>query len=332
VTLIVTNSYGCSDDEIKVGYITATPPPTAPTVYAIEIFDSPLLNNPVSLMNPMSPLNTYFAKVSITTSGEQLSGLQTIQVTLFYNETGSDNMTALLVGDTQTCAMLNRIVGGTISDWTIDSGSTTTWDIVTGSCSEPIDLNTNDGKWVFAFIPGKVATESVGAAHWDALGKATNSSSLSGERYVREKAMNWYGEITVDSPALVNWGEVPLGLTSDNLTYNPKTVGIHYIANGNYNENIRSEDWAGSGESVTLSTGDPPALSGSFALKANDIDELGTAISVTDSYNSTNNTRGLTTEDGITVDSNSLWLSLSQTGIAPVVYNGQIYYQIAQRP
>jgi hypothetical protein len=143
--------------------------------------------------------------------------------------------------------------------------------------------------------------------------------------------MNWYGEITVNTPS-VDWGEVPLGLKFNDAP-NPKTVSIKYIANGDYYEDIRSEDWAGVGETVTLDeTGvDPPALPGMFALKADDTSVLGTAISVTGNYNHVNDTRGLTIEDGVTVNTNSLWLSLSATGILPETYTGAIYYQIAER-
>jgi len=327
VTLIVTNEYGCSDDEIKPAYITVNEPPTAPTVNSIEIYDTQDCGGPAVTF--MDPQDTYYAKVSITTNGEQLSGLQTVQATLFYV---SDNSTppAPGIADAQTCAILSRTVGGTISDWTIQPSDNTTWAIVPGSCSEPIDLNATSGDWIFAFIPGRVATESIQPAHWDAQGKATNNSSQTGDSYVRDKAMNWYGEITVNT-ASVNWGDVPLGLTSDNTTYNPKTVSIKYVANGDYYENVRSEDWSGSGETVILSTGDPPALPGRFALKADDTDILGAEISVTGSYNYTNDTRGLTTEDGVTIATNSLWLSLSATGVAPVTYSGTIYYQIAER-
>jgi len=327
VTLIVTNTYGCSDDEIKPNCINVSPPPTAPIVNSIEIYATQDCVEPH--VTAMDPQTTYYAKVSIMTNGEQLNQLQTVEATLFYNSTGSDNMTALGSGDTQTCAILSRIVGGTISDWTIVAGSPTSWAIVPGSCYEP-NLNMTSGDWIFAFKPGKVATENIGVADWDAQGKAIRNPTQTGDRYVRDKDMNWYGEITVNTPS-VDWGEVPLGLTSDNTTYNPKTVSIQYIANGDYYENISSTDWTGDGETVILSTGDPPALPGMFALKANAINELSSAITVTYSSNCTNATGVLTTEDGVTVANNGLWLSLSETGIAPVTYNGTIYYQIANR-
>jgi hypothetical protein len=194
-------------------------------------------------------------------------------------------------------------------------------------------LNATNGAWIFAFKPGKVATENTGVADWDAQGKAIRNPSQTGELYVRDRDMNWYGEITVNTPS-VDWGEVPLGLTSDNTTYNPKTVSIHYIANGDYYEDITSEDWSSGGETVTLDeTGiDPPTLPGMFALKADDTSILGSAITVMNSiYNHTNDTGGLTTENGVTVNTNSLWLSLSTSGILPGIYSGDVHYQIAER-
>jgi hypothetical protein len=277
----------------------------------------------------MTPQTTYYAKVSVSLSNN-LEHLQTVQATLFYNETGADDMPAPTSGNTQTCAILTCTVGPTPS-WTISSGAPTSWTIETGECVQP-PLDTISGDWIFAFKPGRVATENTGVADWDAQGKAIRNPTQTGELYVRNKDMNWYGEITVNTPS-VDWGEVPLGLTSDNTTYNPKTVSTHYISNGDYYEDISSEDWAGSGETITLDeTGiDPPALPGTFALRANDINDLGSAIIVLSSYDHINDTGGLTTEDGVTVNTNSLWLSLSETGIAPVSYSGTIHYQIAKR-
>jgi hypothetical protein len=322
--LTVTNSYGCQDDA-SVDVIVN--PASIPTVTALEIYEDP---GCTQIANSMTPQRTYYTRLAVTLSNN-LEHLQTVQVTIFYNPTGSDDMTAPTSGDTQTCAILTCTVG-TLPSWTIDPGSSTTWQILQGGCSQP-DLNDISGDWIFAFKPGKVAIENIGVADWDAQGKAIRNPTQTGDRYVRDKDMNWYGEITVNTPS-VDWGEVPLGLTSDNTTYNPKTVSIHYIANGDYYEDIRSEDWTGAGETVTLdeTSVDPPAFPGMFALKANDIDDLGSAVTVKSGiYEHTNATGVLTTEDGVTVANNGLWLSLSETGIAPVTYNGTIYYQIANR-
>jgi PKD repeat protein len=339
---VTTSPYGCSNSITKYNYVTVNPAPTAPTVSELEIYTDFACNNPATTMSPLTP---YYARARVNCN-DKLSYLQSVQVTLFYNSSG-DNTTAPGPADTQTCAILTCAVGA-LPIWSSDFGSppspTTTWQIVTDNCSQPADLTATTGYWKFAFIPGKVAHESISPAHWDAKGTATNKAAppQSGEQYKRDKNMNWYGEITVNSPVLVNWGEVPLGLTSDNTTYNPKAVSVHYIANGDYYEEIQSSaTWqnpappAPPTETVTLDeTGiDPPALPGRFALKADDTTNLGSAITVmSGTYNPTNDTGGLTTEAGVTVNTNSLWLSLSKTGIAPVVYSGTIYYQIAKRP
>ena len=322
--LTVTDSNGCQ------GYNSVTVtvnPASIPTVNAIDIWDNSGCIGPA--VTSMDPQTTYYAKVSVSLSNN-LVNLQTIEVTLFYNASGSDNMTAPIIADTQTCAILTCTVG-TPPVWTIDSGTPTSWTIETVECVQP-PLNATSGDWIFAFKPGKVATESVAPADWDAQGKATNKANQSGELYCRDKDMNWYGEIDVTT-STVDWGEVPLGLRFTDAP-NPKTVSMLYISNGDYYEDIRSEDWTDGVETVTLDeTGvDPPPLPGTFALKANDINELSSAVIVMSSiYNHTNDTGGLTTEAGITSADNTLWLSLSETGIAPVQYSGEIYYQIANR-
>ena len=143
--------------------------------------------------------------------------------------------------------------------------------------------------------------------------------------------MNWYGEITV--PASVDWGEIPLGLTFETVPENPETTSIKYIANGDYFEDIRSSDnWTGSGEAVMLDvTGRNPPPTDMFALMADNTDVLADAIVVTTLYKHINASGGLTGEDGVTVDANSLWLSLGETDIVPVIYSGTIYFQIAER-
>jgi hypothetical protein len=318
--LTVTNTYGCQNNASV--NITINPA-SIPTVTEIEIYEDP---GCTKIADSMTPQFTYYARLWVTLSNN-LEHLQTVQVTLFYNETGADDMTAPTSGNTQTCAILTCGVGSTPT-WTISSGAPTSWTIETGGCVQP-PLNATSGAWIFAFKPGRVATESISPADWDAQGKAIRNPTQTGELYVRNKDMNWYGEITVNTPS-VDWGEVPLGLKFEDAP-NPEAVSIKYIANGNYYEDIRSEDWVGGSETVTLSTGDPPTNPGEFALMANDINEPSSAITVTSSYNHINDTRGLTTEAGVIVTNNSLWLSLSEVGIAPVIYGGTIYYQIAER-
>jgi PKD repeat protein len=326
-TLTVTDANGCQDDASTDVEVT-----TAPTVNDIEIYEDP---GCTMVADSMTPQTTYYAKATVSSS-DTLAYLQTVQVTLFYDSGGTDPM-APITSDNQTCAILTCTVGPP-PIWTIEPNNNppnppnnTTWQIVTGSCSQPANLDVTSGDWIFAFIPGKVATESVAPADWDAQGLATNKSSQSGELYVRDKAMNWYGEITV--PASVDWGTVPMGLTFEDATYNPQTASITYIANGDYFEDISSSDnWTGSGETIMLDmTGGNPPPTGMFALMADNTDVLADAIVVTILYKHINASGGLTNEDGVTVDTNSLWLSLCDIGIVPVIYSGTLYFQIAER-
>jgi len=327
LALLVPAAY--ADEGTTTGSFGAASKP--PEVTAIEIYTD---SGCTIVANFMDPLTTYYAKLTVT-SHNKLKHLDEVQATIFYNATGADNMTAPGTGDTHDCAILTCTVGPPAS-WAIDSGAPTTWQITPGSCSQPADLNTTTGDWIFAFIPGKVARENVAPADWDAQGKATNKQSQSGEAYVRDKDMNFYGEITVTT-ASVDWGDVPLGLTFENATYNPETnININYIANGDYSENIKSSDnWTGavSLDVVTLDItgGNPPAADSQFALKGNDTSDNTTAIVVTNSYLSIDATGQITAEAGDDVNTNTLWLSISAAGIVPDTYSGSIYYEIADR-
>ncbi|MGD0352148.1 MAG: hypothetical protein ABSB38_01405 [Dehalococcoidia bacterium] len=299
-----------------------------PTVSAIGIFTD------ITCLNPalsMDPLTEYYVKVTVG-SVNKLSNLDTVEVTLFYDSAGNDPV-APTTPNTQTCAILTWNASGTT--WTINpTGGGTTW--VLGTCTAPANPELTTGDWIFAFTPGKVATESTGTANWDAQGLVTNKSAQTGEMYDRDTAMNWYGEITITPPLLVDWGPVDLGLLFAGAA-NPETdIKINYIANGNYAENIKSTNWTGavSAETVALdeSGGNPPTDPGEFALMGNDINALGSAVIVNKtSYTDTDITGTLTTEGGDDVNTNTLWLSLSASGITPDTYSGSIYYQITNR-
>jgi hypothetical protein len=298
----------------------------APTVNDIGIYDDIGCSTPTTAMDPQTE---YYCKVTVT-SNNKLKHLDTVKVTIFYDATGGDPV-APTTPDTQTCAIITCTVDPVA--WAIQSGAPTSWSINTGNCSEPADLNDTTGDWIFAFTPGKVATESVAPADWDAQGLATNKNSQTGELYDRDTAMNWYGEITVNTSP-VDWGAVPLGLQFADAE-NPETdISVTYLANGNYEEDISSvATWTGGGETVALdeSGGDPPSADGEFALMGNDINDLGSAVIVQTSYNAIDASGTITDETGDTVITNTLWLSLSATGILPETYSGSIYYQIAER-
>jgi len=327
-TLTVTDGNGCQGEAITYVEVTAVP------IIDTEIYDNQDCSGlPVTSMDPQT---LYYARATVTLSNN-LSNLQTVRIILFYDSAGTNPLlTEPVTADTQTCAILTCTVG-TPPTWSIEPNNIfpnplTTWELITGECIQP-SLNATSGDWIFAFRPGKVATEAPSLSQpntdWDVQGKATNNNNQSGEIYVRDKAMNWYGEITV--PASVDWGEVPLGLTFEDLIYNPVTLSINYIANGNYYEDISTaEYWTGDGETVTLdaSGGNPPTDPTKFALMADNTDNPASAIIVTTQFKHINASGVITGEAGVDVDTNSLWLSLSERDVAAVVYSGSIYYQI----
>lgn len=138
--------------------------------------------------------------------------------------------------------------------------------------------------------------------------------------------MNWYGEVTVNTPG-VNFGTVSLG---SDFSANPKTgISVTYVCNGSYNQQVKvSAPWTGSGNSVPLNAAGSPG-EGEFSLKAADAASLSSAILVSTNY-VTVDTGTQTGESGNTVSTNTLWLKLGALGFPAVTYSGTIYYGIAQ--
>ncbi len=311
----------------------------APTVSFIQIFSD---SGCTVVANSMDPLTPYWCKVTVN-SANKLKHLNEVKATLFYNNSGNANMPAPGSANTQTCAILTCSIGsgpGYVQTFSIAPSSSTTWAL--GTCTAPSNLELTTGDWIFAFTPGKVATEAIGTAlpgpdYWDAQGLATNRNSQTGELYRRGKIMNCYSEINVTGS--VNWGDVPLGLTFEDATYNPQpssdNISINYIANGIYASDIKSTDWNSGGETVVLDEtgGNPPSTAGQFALKAS-WHEVPSSDNVTvqkATYTPMYEAGTITPEAGTTFINNRLWLSLSATGILPGVYSGTIWYQVRCR-
>jgi hypothetical protein len=204
---------------------------------------------------------------------------------------------------------------------------------VGGGCVQPA-LTGTSGDWKFAFKPGTVARMNTGSAEWDAEAKATRNPSQIGYNHVYGKDMNFYSEVSVLGS--VDWGEVDLGLKFEDAPPNSQPVSkVNYIANGDYNQEIKSSDtWTGVTDNVTLDNdGNNPPADGMFALKAKIDSTLTGAVVVKASTSSVlDNTPDITEEAGDDVFTNNLWLSLSETGIEPETYTGAIYYEIANRP
>ena len=258
------------------------------------------------------------------TDNDTLADVNEVHVEVFYDSAGNDP-SAPGTADVQTCAILTWTRGGS-PVWSLAPASTT-WAINAGGCSAGSDSATTDN-WVFSFKVGKVATHSPGSDDWDIYAKATDSISQTGDNYLRDVEMNWYGEINVTTTS-VDWGIVSLGST-DVVQVTPTEVNITYICNGNYKEQVKSQSpWNGTGTNQTTlnTTGAPGA--GEFSLKADDDATIADAVQVLSASYTTFDTGTQTSEAGNPENNNHLWLSLGGSDIPFDTYNGTLYYQIA---
>ncbi len=253
------------------------------------------------------------------TDGYTLADVNKVNVTLFYDAAGN-NPSAPGTANVQTCAILTWTRGGSPL-WSLAPASTT-WQINTGGCSNASDTLTT-GNWVFSFKVGKVATQSPSTDNWDIYAKATDSVSQTGDNYLRDVEMNWYGEIAVNTGS-ISWGTVSPGCSNETSP----VVNITYICNGNYAEQVKtSRNWTSASGNATLNTTGSPGT-GEFSLKADDDDTLEGAVQVLSASYTTFDTGTQTTEAGNVENNNHLWLSLG-LDIPLDTYSGTLYFGIA---
>jgi hypothetical protein len=173
---------------------------------------------------------------------------------------------------------------------------------------------------------GKVATYSGGAADWDIYAEAVSDEAATGYDYLRDLEMNWYGEVSA-STVSVTWSDIVPGSGFSDTT-KQTDITVTYISNGPYYQKIAaSTPWTGGGLNALLNTSGTPG-SMEFSLKADDVDNLGTAVVVTDYptyvaiYVGTQ-----TSESGDEVSTNTIWLAIGT--IRESTYTGTIYYMIS---
>ena len=290
--------------EIRVTYT----PNISPTVGTIAISPS-----------SMAPQEQWTNITVPVTDNDTLADVNEVYVEVFYDSAGNDP-TAPGTANVQTCAILIWTRGGS-PEWDI-APTSTTWAINAAGCSNGTDSLTTDN-WVFSFKVGKVATQSPGSDDWDIYAKATDSVGQTGDNYLRDVEMNWYGEITVET-STVSWGIVSPGCSNETSP----VVNITYICNGNYAEQIKtSQNWTSASGNVTLNTTGSPGT-GEFSLKADDDDTLTDAVQVLSASYTTFDTGTQTTEAGNAENNNHLWLSLGSSGITYDTYSGTLYFGI----
>lgn len=276
----------------------------------------------------MTPQVEYNVKVGVT-DNNTLNDLNTVQVTIFYRATVPTFPGDVpLAGATQTVAILTCNVSASPS-WSIDPSTSTTWSQQT---SVQPTLTGTTGTFEFHFTPGKVATEATG--NWYIYAKATDKTPASGDNHQDTLNMNWYGEVTVTGT--VGFGSVTLGINEDPCD---SPVSATYISNGNYAEQIKTDDgqgtpaaqWKGTGTNIVLLEETTTPGAGEFVLKADDDATTADYVQVKFTYVDIAADAVQTGETGATTADNTLWLSLGSTGILPDTYNGTIYYKIVNR-
>jgi hypothetical protein len=265
-------------------------------------------------------------KIAIT-DGDTLNDLSTVTATVYYDADGSYSAGEVPTsGNTQYCAILTWTKGGSPA-WTISPASDTTWTIETPNCVQP-ELTETSGTFEFHFKPGKVAAQTTDPARWHIHVKATDSvfNTATGTR--QNLTMAWYGAVIVNSTG-VHWGFVEPGIDFTDASSRRGDISITYISNGVYSQQIAaSTSWIGnpSGSAALNPSGTPGAHE--FSLKANDDENLDSAVTVSDSYQ-TFDIGTITPESGNFEVFNSLWLSLG-IPMADATFSGTIFYQISQ--
>ena len=291
----------------------------APTVSSVALWST---GGGAGATSSMTPQVQYNVKVAVT-DNNSLNDLSTIKVYLYYDADGTYNTGSRpATGNTQNCAILNWANSGS---WSMDPNASTTWSVVSGSCSQP-SLTGSSGTFEFNFIPGKIATESPGAGEWHIYAVADDGTTT-GDNYQEDREVDWYGEISTLS-GTTSFGTVILGCTGSPSG----SVSATYIANGAYDEQVKSDaTWVGQTSSGTISlntSGTSPATS-EFAIVADDdATQAGSVQVLSAGYASIDESGTQTSESGDTQANNTMWLWLGSTGIIPEEYQGTINYQI----
>ncbi|OGO20481.1 MAG: hypothetical protein A2Z15_00260 [Chloroflexi bacterium RBG_16_50_11] len=299
-----------------------TPSNVTPTVTTLEIYSDPGLS---SVANSLTPQVYYFVKVTAG-DGNTIEDIDQIDVELFFDSGDADPLPPG-VGDPQTCAILTWDKDGGGSEWTIDDGAGTTWSILSANCTKPAVMTGSSGDWVFVIMAGKVATESAGADNWDSFAEAIDGGG-SGNTTTRDKEVLWYGEISTADTA--DFGAVLNGSGFADNTNEISDVSVTYISNGNYDQQIKTENWTGGSFTAIFDVTGTCNDAQEFSLLAYISDTFGSAVQVNTTGISIDNTGTITDETGDTVATNSLWLKIALT-FSIDTYNGNITYIIADR-
>ena len=296
----------------------------APNMTAMEIYSDAGLT---LIASTLTPQVEYYKKISVS-DANTLNDIAEVKVKMFYDATGSDPLeSTVTAGNTQTAAIFTWTNAGSL--WTIDAGAGTSWALVTADCVVPT-LTASSGYWVVAFKIGKVSTESLAPANWDFWGQAKNTAGVVSGIYKRDKMVQWYGQISVNT-ANVNWGEVTPGTGFADNVNEQSGISATWVSNGNYEGQIKSSaTWAGSLNTATLDAAGNTSNPKEFALNAWHDNTYASAILVNTTGVVINATGVQTSETGVIHTGNTIWLKLAS--VFPIdIYSGTINYVISNR-
>jgi hypothetical protein len=299
-----------------------TPLNVLPTVTAVETYSDPGLS---SVANSLTPQVYYFVKVTAG-DGNTIDDIDQIDVQFYYDSTGSDPLPPG-AGDVQECGILTWDKDGGGNEWTIDAGTGTTWTILTANCTKPSNMTVGSDDWVFVFMAGKVATESVGADDWDIFGEASDDSGSGNYTNPTDKEVLWYGEISTSATAPFGGVQNGSGFADD--TNEVTDLTVTYICNGAYDQQVKSDTtWDGTTFTADYDSTGTCDDDQEFSLMAYISDTFGSAVQVDTTGVSIDNTGTQTDEDGNDVTTNTLWLKIALV-FSNDTYSGNIVYIIA---
>ncbi len=327
--------------QITVGRQPATFVYTTHTSEALEVYASSALDAKVETLTPQV---TYYVKATVN-SPNTLADLDTVKVIIHYhiaNESGSGDISTSAVADAQKVAILTCTNAGSANPtWSIDAGASTTWSIVSDECSKPAP-SASSGSYVFAFKPGKVATNSPGgvtANNGFALfasvknkGNTTNAIWYTDSDNHTKKGIQWYGEVTGLTPT-ISWTNVNPGTGfADNIN-EISGLTVTYITNGNYKTVFTpSNTWTGTTWNAEYDTSGTGACSndGEFAIQTERTGDFAAATLLVRGGSDVNLAGVQSPEAGNTVTNGTMWLKVAP--VFPVdTYSGTITFTIATR-
>jgi len=290
----------------------------------------------------MTPQTQYTVSVTVS-DADTINDLSTVQLKLWYDSDGGAPTSPEF--DAQSASAQNAAVitwtatapgGTTYTGAAALTPAGTTWSMgtntlpVKGNGPNPGNFALTTFTYQFVFTVGKVATETTGAAAWQIAAKATDSIGQIGFNYDTDgAAMNWYGEITIPA-STVNFGQLAPGTNfTDASAQKPVVAAITYIANGAYDEKVRSgATWTGATYTATFDPTGTTANAQEFALKADNTATLANAVLVDTVGVTINDTGAQTTEAGVAVTTNTLWIKLASS-FNKGTYSGTITFIIA---